>query len=110
MEKEEISNFSGEIIQLKELVDYQEGSIVSRTLMNRDSGSLTLFAIDKGQKISEHTAPYDALAIILEGTAKITIDNEEYTLNEEETILMPENTPHSLEGTEKFKMFLIMMS
>ncbi|RZN63044.1 cupin domain-containing protein [Methanonatronarchaeum sp. AMET6-2] len=107
--KEELSSLEGEIHRLGELVDYQEDSIVSRTLMDRDSGSLTLFAIDKGQNISEHTAPYDALAIILDGKAEITIEQEKYTVKKDESIVMPKNKPHSLRGTEKFKMFLIMM-
>lgn len=110
MEKEDLSDIEREIQELKQLVDYQEGSIVSRTLMDRDSGSLTLFAVDKGQKISEHTAPYDALTIILDGEAEITIENKTYRLNQGESLVMPKNKPHSLKGIEKFKMFLIMMS
>ncbi|OUJ18101.1 Cupin domain containing protein [Methanonatronarchaeum thermophilum] len=109
MKKEDIESLSKKVIKLKDLVDYQKGTIVSRTLLDRDSGSLTLFAIDKNQNISEHTAPYDALAIILDGEAEITISNKKHKLKQEETIIMPKNEPHSLKGTKKFKMLLIMM-
>ena len=98
-----------EVNSLKELVDYQEGSIVSKTLINKDNGSVTIFAFDKNQSLSEHKAPFDALVNILDGEAKITISGELYHLKEGNIIIMPANKPHAVNAVEKFKMMLIMI-
>ena len=95
--------------KVKELVDYQEGGIVSRTIVDRESGTLTVFAFDKGQSLSEHSAPYDAFVHILDGTGLIIIDGREHELQEGETIVMPADIPHAVQAPEKFKMFLIMI-
>jgi quercetin dioxygenase-like cupin family protein len=95
--------------KLTDLVSYQEGSIVSKTIVEKKAGTVTLFAFDEGQGLSEHTAPFDALVWILEGEAKVTISGKSHRLREGEAILMPANQPHALEGPGKFKMMLTMI-
>lgn len=92
-----------------DLLDYQDGAIVSRTLLDRESATLTLFAVDAGQTISEHSAPHDALGQVLDGTATVTIDGEEYTVEAGQTVGMPANEPHALAAPERFKMLLTMV-
>ena len=99
----------GQAQKSKNLADYQEGSVVSRTIIDKTTGTVTFFAFDKGQGLSEHTAPYDALIYIIEGAAEITIGGKPNNLIEGEMILMPANIPHSLKAVEKFKMLLIMI-
>ncbi len=94
---------------LVSLVDYQDGSIVSKELIKKDKGTVTLFAFDKGQGLSEHTAPFDALVYIIDGKAEITIDGKVHFLAAGETIIMPANKPHSLKAVECFKMLLVMI-
>ncbi|ASJ12038.1 cupin domain-containing protein [Thermococcus thioreducens] len=94
---------------LKGMVNYQEGSIVSRTLLDKKTGSVTLFAFDKGQRLSEHTAPFDAMVYVLEGEAEIKISGKPYRLGEGEMIIMPANEPHAVSAPEKFKMLLVMI-
>jgi quercetin dioxygenase-like cupin family protein len=91
------------------LAQYQEGSVVSKSLLAKKGGNITLFAFDKGQGLSEHTAPFDAFVYILDGKVKITISGHEQVLGAEEMIIMPANEPHALEGIEKFKMLLVMI-
>jgi quercetin dioxygenase-like cupin family protein len=98
-----------EVVELKKLVEYQEGSVVSRTIINKKTGTITLFAFDKGQGLSEHTAPFDALVYILDGEAEIVISRKPYRLREGEMIIMPANHPHSLKAVERFKMLLTMI-
>lgn len=97
------------VINLASLVDYAEGAIVSRVLVQRPSGTVTLFSFDNGQTLSEHTAPFDALVFALDGEAEITIDKEPFSVKVGETILMPANIPHSLKATDRFKMLLVMI-
>lgn len=92
-----------------DLVEYQKGSVVSRMLINKNSGSVTLFAFDKGQKLSEHTAPFDAFAHILEGKAEIIVSGEKFVLEQGDMILMPANKPHAVNAVENFKMMLTMI-
>jgi len=92
-----------------DLVGYQEGSVVSRMLINKDSGSVTLFAFDKGQKLSEHTAPFDAFVHILDGKAKIIISGKKFVLEQGDMIIMPADKPHAVNAVEKFKMLLTMV-
>jgi len=94
---------------LKELVEYQGNSVVSKTLIDKQAGTVTLFAFDKGQGLSEHTAPYDALVYIIDGVAEVTISGKAHQLAESEMIVMPANEPHALKATEKFKMMLVMI-
>lgn len=97
------------VLTLKELVSYADGAVVSKTLTKNRNGNTTLFAFDKGQGLSEHTAPFDAIAMIVDGYSKITIGGEEFELSEGQMIVMPANVPHALEATEPFKMMLIMI-
>ena len=92
-----------------ELVDYQEGSIVSRTIIDKPTGTITLFAFDKGQNLSEHTAPYDALVEVIEGTGTITIEGKDYEVRAGQQIIMPADKPHAVEAQERFKMVLVMI-
>ena len=98
-----------EVLVLDSLLDYQEGSVVSRALINKDVGTVTLFSFDKGESLSEHTAPYDALVYIFDGDAEIIISGEKFVLNTGQMIIMPANEPHALKALEKFKMMLIMI-
>jgi quercetin dioxygenase-like cupin family protein len=98
-----------EIVCLKELVNYQEGSVVSRTVVNRATGTVTLFAFDEGQGLSEHTAPFDAIAHVLEGESEITVSGKALRAAAGEAVLLPANQPHSLKALSKFKMLLTMI-
>lgn len=91
------------------LVEYQADSIVSKTLIEKKTGTVTLFAFDKGQGLSEHTAPFDAMVCILDGKALITISGKPSTLTKGEMIIMPANEPHALKAVENFKMMLTMI-
>jgi len=90
-------------------VAYADGSVVSKILLRNDKGNVTLFAFDKGEMLSEHTAPYDAIVQILDGSAEIVINNESHFLVTGESIIMPANVPHAVMAVEKFKMMLIMV-
>lgn len=94
---------------LKALADYAPDAVVSKTLINKETGTVTLFAFDKGQGLSEHTAPYDAMVQVLDGEAKISINREDHLLHEGEFIIMPADIPHALEATKPFKMLLTMV-
>lgn len=94
---------------LSDLVAYQDGAVVSKTLINQKTGTVTLFAFDIGQGLSEHTAPFDAMVYILGGAAEIRISNVPYTVKTGEMIIMPANEPHALKAIERFKMMLVMI-
>ncbi len=94
---------------LAELVSYQEGSVVSREVIKRSAGTVTVFAFDAGQGLSEHTAPFDAMVYILDGEAEITIDKKSLKVKAGEAITMPANVPHALHAAVQFKMALIMI-
>jgi len=96
-------------VRLLELVNYQEGSVVSRTLIDKKVGTVTLFAFAEGQGLSEHTAPYDALVYIFDGEAEITISGKMIRLQNGEMTLMPANQPHALKAVNPFKMMLVMI-
>lgn len=98
-----------QVHKMVDLVDYQNGSVVSRMLINKKSGSITLFAFDKGQKLNEHTAPFDALAHILDGKTEIIISDEKFVLKQGDMIIMPANKPHAVNAIENFKMMLTMI-
>src|SRR5210317_1744442 len=91
---------------LTDLVEYSEDSIVSKTILDKKAGTITLFAFDKGQKLSEHTSPYDAVVQILDGQAQIKIDGQPNNILFGEIIIMPANVPHSVAADDKFKMLL----
>jgi len=105
----EQKTLTGAAAKLTDLVSYQEGAIVSKTIVEKKTGTVTLFAFDAGQGLSEHTAPFDALVCILDGAATVTISGKSHRLEEGEAILMPLNEPHALEGPGKFKMMLTMI-
>jgi quercetin dioxygenase-like cupin family protein len=98
------------VVKMADNVAYQKDSIVSSEIINKKSGTITVFAFDKGQGLSEHVAPYDALVYILDGMAKIFISGERFVLNKGEMIIMPANKPHALKALKKFKMILVMIS
>jgi quercetin dioxygenase-like cupin family protein len=98
-----------QVLKMADLVSYQEGSVVSRQITKAHAGNVTLFAFDAGQELSEHTAPFDALAQILEGTAEISISGESYSLSAGDAIVMPANQPHAVRATKRFKMLLTMI-
>jgi quercetin dioxygenase-like cupin family protein len=98
-----------EAVGLAGLVSYQEGSVVSRTLVSRTTGTITLFAFDAGQGLSEHTAPFDALAHVLEGEAEIVVSGKPLATQAGHAVLMPANQPHSLKAVTRFKMLLTMI-
>jgi len=91
------------------LLDYQTGAVVSRTLMDSDRGTVTLFAFDRGEGLSEHTAPFDAMVHVLEGRAEVTISGTPHVLEAGEIIVMPAGEPHSLRALERYKMMLVMI-
>ncbi|MDQ1265911.1 MAG: hypothetical protein QG635_1063 [Bacteroidota bacterium] len=99
----------GEQANLAELIAYQEGSVVSRTIINKKQGTVTLFAFDSGQSLSEHTAPFDALVQILDGNAEISISSKQHNLKQGDAIIMPAGEPHALAAAERFKMLLTMI-
>lgn len=98
-----------EVVRLIDLVNYQEGAVVSRTLVKGATGTVTLFAFDDGQGLSEHTAAFDAMAYLLEGEAEITVSGKPLRTAVGEAVLMPANQPHSLKALSRFKMLLTMI-
>ena len=96
-------------LNLKELIDYQEGSVVSREIISKKTGTVTLFAFDKGQGLSEHTAPFDALVLCVDGEVEVTISGNPIRLKEGEMVIMPADQPHALKALQKFKMLLVMI-
>jgi len=98
-----------QIKNLSDLVKYQENAVVSSEILKKDAGTVTVFAFDKGQGLSEHTAPFDALVNIIDGRAEVSISGKLFTVKEGEMIVMPANKPHSLKAMEKFKMLLVMI-
>ena len=99
----------GEVLRLDGLVPYQEGQVVSKTLAQNSAVSVTLFSFDKGEEISTHESGGDAFVTCLDGTGKITIDEQEYILHEGESIVMPAGHPHAVFGEEQFKMLLVVV-
>ena len=97
------------VLNLTQSVDYSEGGIVSKQVVKNNSGNLTLFSFDKGQGLSQHTAPFDAVVQILDGEAEVILDGVPHLLKEGETIIMPANVPHALNAVERFKMLLTMI-
>lgn len=94
---------------LEALIDYQPASVVSRTLIKKSSGTVTLFAFDAGEGLSEHTAPYDALIFLMDGEAEVQIAQATHVVKKGQALLLPANVPHALRATSKFKMMLTMI-
>jgi quercetin dioxygenase-like cupin family protein len=99
----------GQAQELTALVEYAKDSVVSKTILSKSVGSITLFAFDKGQSLSEHTSPYDAVVQVLDGSARLTIGDRDKTACAGQLIIMPANVPHAVIAEEKFKMLLIMI-
>jgi quercetin dioxygenase-like cupin family protein len=97
------------IYQLKDSVNYSDGAIVSKIITKNNAGNVSLFAFDKGQNLSEHTAPFDAIVQVVEGHGRIIIDGNEYRMQDGDIIIMPANIPHAVEAVERFKMLLTMI-
>jgi quercetin dioxygenase-like cupin family protein len=106
---ESARNAEPDVLELGHLIEYQDGSVVSRAIIKKKTGTVTLFAFDKGEALSEHTAPFDALVHIIDGTAEVTIDKQPYSLSAGEAIVLPANRPHSLRATDRFRMMLTMI-
>ena len=102
-------NLLGKAVKLIDLVSYNEGSIVSRTIIDKTTGTCTLFAFAEGQGLSEHTAPFDALVYLLDGEAEVAISGKALHLKEGDMVIMPANEPHALKAIKKFKMMLVMI-
>ncbi|HEX7320744.1 MAG TPA: cupin domain-containing protein [bacterium] len=102
-------NLKSQVLDLNGLIDYKSGSVVSREVINKKKGTVTLFSFDRGQGLSEHAAPYDALVYLLAGEAAITISGKKHRLKTGEMIIMPAHAPHALAATKKFKMMLVMI-
>jgi len=92
-----------------EMIDYQEGSVVSREVIKKEAGTVTIFAFDKGQGLSEHTAPFDAFVHVLEGEAEITVAGERSSVKSGDIMIMPAGKPHSVHAARRFKMMLVMI-
>lgn len=105
----EIDSLVAQSLNLASLVKYQKGSVVSRTLIDKNAGTITLFAFDESQGLSEHTAPYDAFVYIIDGGANIVISGKTFRLKKGELTIMPANEPHAISAVTKFKMLLAMI-
>lgn len=97
------------IYETEKLVEYQEGSVVSKEIIKKETGTVTVFAFDKNEGLSEHTAPFDAMVQVIDGTLELTINGELFTLTKGNMIIMPANIPHALHAKERFKMVLTMI-
>lgn len=109
MNKSKKEDLRGKALKAKDLVGYDKGAVVSRTIIEKKTGTVTIFSFDKGQGLSEHTAPFDAMVEILDGEAGITISGKLHSVKAGEFIIMPANKPHALKAVKKFKMALIMI-
>jgi quercetin dioxygenase-like cupin family protein len=106
---EQERSLTRQVKRMAELIDYQEGSVVSRQIMKGDGGNVTLFAFEEGEGLTEHTSPFDALVLVLDGEAEVTVSGKPSRLHEGDMILMPANAPHALKAPSRFKMLLIMI-
>jgi quercetin dioxygenase-like cupin family protein len=104
-----IKKFEATATPVADLIDYQKGSVVSRAIIDKEAGTITLFAFDQGQGLSEHTAPYDAMVQILDGEANVTISGETVVVKQGQMTIMPANQPHALTALTRFKMLLTMI-
>ena len=105
----EPDELKGRPVSLAAFIDYADGSVVSKTLLNKKTGTLTLFAFDAGQGLSEHTSPYDATVQILDGEARLTIGGEDVPAKAGDLVIMPAGIPHDVQADRRFKMLLIMI-
>lgn len=96
-------------LKVEDLIEYQENAVVSREIIRKETGTVTIFAFDKGEGLSEHTAPFDAMVQIVDGTAEIIISGQKNVVNKGELIIMPANEPHALNAVQRYKMVLTMI-
>ncbi len=108
-EQKEMKDMLGKTMILKELAAYQDHSVVSREIIKKPAGTVTVFAFDEGEGLSEHTAPFDALVHVMEGTAQVTIAGTPHTVQGGEMIIMPAGKPHALKAETRFKMLLVLV-
>jgi len=104
-----MKEFLAKTLKMKDLVAYQDGAVVSKEVLKKETGTVTAFAFDQGQGLSEHTAPFDALVEILDGEAEVIISGKAHQVSEGEMIIMPAGEPHALKATKRFKMMLVMI-
>ncbi|OGP66396.1 MAG: cupin [Deltaproteobacteria bacterium RBG_16_44_11] len=97
------------VLKLRDMVSYQEHSVISQEIIRKPAGTMTVFAFDQGEGLSEHTAPFDAVVYLLEGQAEIIIEGKAHQVKEGEMIIMPANKPHALKAASRFKMLLVMI-
>jgi quercetin dioxygenase-like cupin family protein len=109
MSEEKRAEIRGKALKLKDLVEYQDGTVASRMIINNPAGSITLFSFDEDEGLSEHTAPYDAVVTILDGECEVWVAGETHRMVEGETIIFPANAPHALSAITRFKMSLTMI-
>lgn len=102
-------DFLAKVIPLNETIEYSKGSIVSKTIVEKKTGTVTLFAFDKGQNLSEHTAPFDALVLVIEGEGEVILNGKPNSVKSGNMIIMPANIPHAVNAVEQFKMLLVMI-
>ncbi|MGQ9615502.1 MAG: cupin domain-containing protein [Spirochaetota bacterium] len=107
--RESPEKYLAKVIGINDLIDYQEGSVVSRQIISKDAGTVTLFAFDEGEGLSEHTAPYDALVYVYNGEAMVRISGNPFTVKSGELLIMPAHKPHELKAVKRFKMMLVMI-
>lgn len=106
---EMMEDLHSKVLQLRDLVSYQDGTVASRMLIRKKSGTITIFSFDEGEGLSEHTAPFDALVSILEGECEVWIAGETFSVKEGDSIILPANKPHALNAVTRFKMMLTMI-
>lgn len=99
----------GKAQKLSDMIEYTDDSVVSKTILDKPTGTITLFAFDEGQKLSEHTAPFDAVVQVIDGTARLTIGGEDINVTAGDIVIMPANVPHAVNAEQKFKMLLTMV-
>lgn len=108
-DNQDTKNLKNRVLKLIDLLDYQADAVVSRTVIDKKIGTVTLFAFDKNEGLSEHTTPFDALVYIIDGEAEVSISGKPHRLKTGEMIIMPANKPHALKAIERFKMVLVMI-
>lgn len=109
MSDEVRAELKGRVLSLKDLIEYQEGTVASRMIVNRPVGTITLFSFDADEGLSEHTAPYDAVVTVLDGECEVWLAGETHQMKEGETIIFPAHAPHALSAVTRFKMMLTMI-
>lgn len=109
MSEDKRAELRGKVLRLADLVAYQDGTVASRMIINKPSGSITLFSFDEDEGLSEHTAPYDAVVTILDGECEVWVAGETHRMREGDTIIFPANVPHALSAVTRFKMSLTMV-